>query len=159
MVKVFGLYNRPKIKGIKFDDLSLTQQQYESECNINNIVDANMKFKDPSFLTKLMLSNRSNEPIYGDFTQIHDYQSALETVKLADNMFLSLPSKIRERFHNNPQHLVDFIDSCKNNIDNYNEGIKLGLFDNSMVSAPTVSNTVVESVSASSSETSAQDIT
>lgn len=127
-VIVRSLFNRPlKNVGFTFKEPTMTQQQFAEECDLNNIVDHNFRLKDPSFLTKLQLSSGSvkQEPIYGDFTEVSDYQSALNIVNNARMQFETLPSTIRDRFSNNPQKLLEF---C-NDPNNYDEGVKLGLFN------------------------------
>lgn len=64
-------------------------------------------------------------PFYGDFTEIEDYQSALNRVKEADAAFAAMSSEIRNRFDNDPAKLFDFLD----NSDNYDEAGKLGLLE------------------------------
>lgn len=120
-------YNRVVPLGMHFEKPSMTQQQFESECNLNNIVDRNMRFKDPSFVTKLQLmhsTSESREPIYGDFTGVTDYASALNAIDNARSDFMSLPSKVREYFDNDPAKLLSFIDDSNN----YEKGVELGLF-------------------------------
>lgn len=63
-------------------------------------------------------------PEYGDFTGISDYQSALHAITEAEDRFLALEPKIRARFDNDPQLLLEFV----SNPSNRPEGIKLGLF-------------------------------
>lgn len=62
-------------------------------------------------------------PVYGDFEGISDYQSALEAVKRADEMFMEYPAELRARFNNNPQAFLDF---CGNPA-NIEDMRKLGL--------------------------------
>jgi len=63
-------------------------------------------------------------PEYGDFTGISDYQSALHAIHEAEDRFLLLDPKIRARFDNDPQMLLEFV----SNPANKPEGVKLGLF-------------------------------
>lgn len=62
-------------------------------------------------------------PMYGDFTEVTDYRSALHAVMEASDAFMELPAKIRARFNNDPQELLDF---CANDA-NINEARSLGL--------------------------------
>lgn len=105
---------------------SMTQQQYADECDLNNIVDKNMRFKDPAFLTKLQMfgSGEKVEPIYGDFSSVPDFQNALNTINTATEQFMSLPSKIRARFDNDPVKLLAFVNDDRN----YEEGLSLGIY-------------------------------
>jgi len=60
---------------------------------------------------------------YADLTEIPDLSTALQTVKQAELAFSSLPSQVRERFGNNPELMISFLQDEKNT----EEGIKLGL--------------------------------
>ena len=51
------------------------------------------------------------KPMYGDFTGVSDYQTALHSVKAAEGAFMALPADIRKKFENNPQKYIDF---CSN---------------------------------------------
>ena len=62
-------------------------------------------------------------PVSGDFTGIHDFQSAMNAVIEAQAEFDSLPAHIREEFRNDPQRLMDFVADGKNR----DKAIELGL--------------------------------
>jgi phage internal scaffolding protein len=53
-------------------------------------------------------------PEYGDFTQITDYRSALESVRMANEAFMEIPAEIRARFQNDPQQFLEFTTNEKN---------------------------------------------
>lgn len=100
--------------GLSFeDDPGLTQQHFRDECDINVIVDR--------FL-------RTGEMPQVDFTEIDvsdvgDFQDAMNIVRAAEEQFAELPSKIRERFHNDPVALMRFVGSEQNRA----EALALGL--------------------------------
>lgn len=48
-------------------------------------------------------------PFYGDFTEITDFQSALELVAEADRSFHLLPSEFRAELDNDPQRFLEWI--------------------------------------------------
>lgn len=131
---IYGYYNRPPREPMLFTEPSMTQQQFLEESDLNNIVDKNMKLKDPAFLTKLQLAGkiRTEQPIYGDFTEMGSYQEAMNLVHSVDEQFLTLPSKIRDRFNNNPVELYNFVQDPSN----YDECVSLGLFEKPVVEAP-----------------------
>lgn len=79
---------------------SRTQQQFKEECDINVILDR--------FGMTGQLPVPTVQPMEGDFTEIGDYQSALEAVRRANENFMTLPSKVRERFEQDPRKFVDF---------------------------------------------------
>jgi len=101
--------------GLHCEDASLAQQQFNEECNINNIME---KFG----LTGLIPQNPLT-PQYGDFSGIYDYHSALNAVIDANEQFGALPAQIRDRFMNDPANLIDFLE----NPENRGEAEKLGL--------------------------------
>lgn len=95
---------------LKFDpakEPSLTKQSFKDECDINVIL---KRYK----LTGLVEHVQSARGGYGDFTQVTDYQSALNAVLLAQDAFLELPATIRERFGNEPDAFVRFVDDPAN---------------------------------------------
>lgn len=63
-------------------------------------------------------------PQFGDFTGAGTYQECLQAVKDAQNEFLKLPARIRERFNHNPQEFITFCQDEKN----AEEGEKLGIW-------------------------------
>jgi len=98
---------------------SLTQQQYKDECDINNIMRKYQKTGEFNHLTR-------KEGVYGDFSDIKDYQGMLDTVLYAQKAFETLPAQVRLKFRNNPGELIDFLQDDRN----YNEAVKLGLVEN-----------------------------
>lgn len=65
----------------------------------------------------------SVEPFYGDFSQVEDYQSAMNMLVVAQRAFDQLPSDVRRRFGNDPDQLIEFL----HDPENVEEGRKLGL--------------------------------
>lgn len=96
-------------------DGTRTQQQFKEECDINVILER--------FGVTGRLPLTTLQPMSGDFTGIDDYQSALESVRAANANFLTLPSKIRDQFNQDPRAFVDF---CLNPA-NRNAVAELGL--------------------------------
>lgn len=90
-------------------------QSAKDECDVNLIV-------RKAQLSGFMPGN-GKEPLYGDFTAIPDYQTALETVIAAQEAFDALPATVRDRFFNDPGVLLNFVNDPKNEA----EAIKLGL--------------------------------
>ena len=60
---------------------------------------------------------------YGDFSEVGDYQQALDTIQRAKLQFDNLDSRVRERFKNDPAKFLEFVQD-KNNLE---EARKLGL--------------------------------
>lgn len=101
--------------GLNCKDPSLAQQQFKDECDINTIVD---RFHLSGEMPQVL-----DLPSYGDFTGIFDYQSAMNQLVTARETFMSLPAKVRSRFHNDPQEFVAFCSDAENT----DEARKLGL--------------------------------
>lgn len=62
-------------------------------------------------------------PQYGDFSNVQTYLEAATQVKQAEQEFANLPSRIRNRFNNNPVELLEFMQ----NEENFEEAVELGL--------------------------------
>lgn len=93
-----------------------TKQSFREECDINHIMARWIR-------TGVLDHLAANPPIFGNFDHGMDYQSACNQVIEADRAFDALPSSIRDRFHNDPAELIDFMDDP----DNHAESQELGL--------------------------------
>lgn len=106
---------------------TLTKQSFKEETDINHIVKMfGVTGKVPVTLI---------EPSYGDFTGVNDYHSAMNQINAANDVFMSLPAKLRAKFDHDPNALLNFL----NNEANRDEAIELGLIDGKPVAAPIVS--------------------
>jgi len=94
---------------------NLTSQEFTEDADINTIV--------RRFGLTGELPGDWKAPQTGDFTHITDFQTALNMVKATEEKFMEMPARLRERFHNNPQHLLSFLD----NDENREEAQRLGL--------------------------------
>lgn len=105
-------------------DKTMTQQQFEPETNINNIM---KRFKATG-----ELPIRSDKPIFGDFSGVVDYQTALNNVLEAQENFNALPAAVKKKFENDPETLEAFMKDPKNK----EECIALGLLKPDPVKQP-----------------------
>lgn len=96
---------------------SLTQQHFAEECDINTIVKRFGLTKDAELLKGARM------PVYGDFSGVHDYQTALNAVRQAAEDFMDLPAEVRARFGHDPQRLLEFVGDDRN----HDEARKMGL--------------------------------
>lgn len=85
---------------------SKTEQAHRQKVNINSIMS---KYN----MTGVMPSTR-HPAMYGDFTTSGDFHSAMNRIIDAQQEFASLPSKIRNRFDNDPGKLIDFLSDPAN---------------------------------------------
>jgi len=110
-------YDRTQDDGISFDpEDTFVKQYFKDECDINNILN---RFEKTGILPDLIKQN----PQYGDFSELPDYQQAIELVQKAQEQFTSLSAKIRDRFENDPAKFLEFATDPKN----IDEMVTLGL--------------------------------
>lgn len=98
---------------------SMTKQSFVDDCDINTIMrryEATGAFPDH-------MNQRAGRGQFGDFSAVADFQSALNTVIEAEAMFADLPARVRDRFGNDPEQLLRFVQDDKNR----DEAIELGL--------------------------------
>lgn len=111
--------------GLSCLDPSMTKQEFAAETDINNIV--------RNFGLTGQLPDNFRTPSYGDFSEVTDYHTALNAVRASEEAFLSLPAALRERFANDPQHLLEFVSDSNNRP----EAEKLGLINPTPPTSPT----------------------
>lgn len=98
------------------DDPSLTVQAFKDETDINKIIARVSKGADLTHVNSRVAQ-------YGDFSNVPDYQSALDLVSRAQGFFMSMSPEVRERFANDPGRMINFLKDEKN----YKEALELGL--------------------------------
>lgn len=96
-------------------DGTRTQQQFQEECDINTIV---RRFGLTGQLPEGLVV-----PMQGDFTNVVDFQSAMNMVIAAQDSFMEMPAHVRDRFSNDPQRFLDFVSDPAN----LDEARKLGI--------------------------------
>lgn len=130
MAKTLRSFYRPH-KRVVFDNLSndpvtgelvylpsMTKQEFQYECDVNNVV---KQFK-PHHMQAMLAANLASGA-YTDLPDAYDYQDALHMVRDAEERFLTMPAKVRDRFGQDPANFLAFI----NNPDNLDEARTLGL--------------------------------
>lgn len=138
--KIFSLLNPPPSPSVKFEDASLTRQEFLKDADINNIMAKYASGVVP-------LSSGARTPFFGDFSNVPDYQTSLQVVIDAQERFAQLPSQLRNRFENDPAKLLEFLAVEENRA----EAISLGLIDPPPVKVA-VDNSSSESVPAKGAE-------
>lgn len=112
-----GNMPKEKIKGlICTKEEGMTKQCFKDECDINKIMEKYIK-------TGQLPALQEKDPSYGDFTTLNDFQEAQELIIKANDQFEALPAAIRDRFQNDPEQFIAFVE----NPDNLEEMIKLGV--------------------------------
>lgn len=97
------------------EDVSLTQQQFAEQSDINTIV--------RQFGLTGQLPTDVAVPMSGDFDTVVDFQSALNIVRAGEEAFMEMPAEVRQRFGNDPGMFLAFANDDKNR----DEARKLGL--------------------------------
>lgn len=101
--------------GLKCEDKSLARQEFAEEVDINTIVHR--------FGLDGQMPENIRMPTSGDFTNIPDFQSAMNALRAAQESFDAMPARVRARFHNDPAEFVAFCDDENNRT----EAIRMGL--------------------------------
>lgn len=94
---------------------SMTKQEFAADADINTIIER--------FGIGYEMPLNTTPPQQGDFTELPDFTAAVKKVREAQEIFNSLPAKIRSRFQNEPEKYIEFF----HDPDNYDEAVKLGL--------------------------------
>jgi phage internal scaffolding protein len=89
------------------EGVSMTQQQFAEESEINNII---ARYDRTGVLDHV---NKGSQ-IYADFSKISDLTEALEQIKLAQEEFQGIPSSIREKFQNDAGQFFKFASNPDN---------------------------------------------
>jgi phage internal scaffolding protein len=82
---------------------SMTKQEFQHECDINNVI--------KSFTATGMfkhVSAAASSGAYQDLPDAYDFQEALHQVQQAREAFMTLPAKLRSRFGNDPTEFLAF---------------------------------------------------
>ena len=95
---------------------SMCDGSFEKDCDINEIV---RKFTKTGELTHLAKAQGA----YMDVSELPDIHEALNTVRIAEDAFNMMDSRLRERFGNDPRAFYDFVNDPQND----EEAVKLGL--------------------------------
>ena len=101
--------------GLVCEEPTRAQQHHKDECDINVILE---RFGKTGQLPVNAISGT-----YGDFSGVHDYHTALNTLIASQSEFEALPAAIRAKFANEPANLIEFLNDPKNK----DQAIELGL--------------------------------
>ena len=118
-----------------FPNPSMAKQSFKNDCDIHHI----LKRYDKSGVLDHVNDSKAR---YGDFVNVDDYHASLDKVMRSEELFDSLPSKVRSKFENDPGQFLDFV----GNPENRDEMIELGLM------SPDVTEEYVEAKKASKKE-------
>lgn len=94
------------------------KQEFKDECDINYIMDS---YKSVGTINGVAMK----QGVYADLSGIGDLHEIMNQVKSAEVGFMSLSSKVRKRFANDPINLIEFLKDPNNK----EEAIALGLVE------------------------------
>ena len=97
---------------------SMTQQSAKDECDINNIL---KRYEKTGILPDLIREDGA----YGDFSEVPEYQEALNIVEKAQFQFNSLDGHLRKRFDNEPAKFLEFCQNPANLEEMYTLGLAI----------------------------------
>lgn len=126
-------YNRVRPEGIEFEDTGMTKPEFKESCDINFIL---AKYHNNGILPIM-----KSPALFGDYSNALDFHQAQEIVRKAMEQFEELPSKLRDRFQNDPAQFLEFMEDGEN----HDEAVRLGLLPKPVVeSTPVVEETTPE---------------
>jgi len=102
--------------GMRFNQENRVQQHFGPSCDVNEM----RKRMSRGQTVKVVPSDGM---FYGDFTRCNDFQSAQNAICAAREAFDALDYRIRDRFNNDPNQFLRFVQDEKNR----EEAIELGL--------------------------------
>lgn len=84
-----------------------TKQSFKDECDINKVMKRFEKTGVIGHVAKV-------QGRYGDFLGYEEYHQVMSKVALVQQMFESLPAKLRKRFANDPAEFLEFAQDTAN---------------------------------------------
>ena len=81
-----------------------------------------------------VLPVQGREAFYADVSQMGDYRTALEQVRMANDAFMQLPAAVRSKFDNEPALFLDFCSDDSNRA----EMVEMGLIEDETGIPPVV---------------------
>lgn len=103
---MFGSIHPRKRVFAPHSDEVMTKQSSKKECDIHEILKQYQK-------TGIITHIQSRQAEFQDLPAAMDYQEAIEVVRAAQEGFAELPSKVRERFANDPFNLLAALNDPK----------------------------------------------
>jgi phage internal scaffolding protein len=118
---IYSSANPKKRNPTKQVGTSIVDQSKKDEANIGSIM---RRYRKTGVLFDPMTGN-FRTPQFGDFSEIPNFQEVRNLMIEADEEFLKIPARLRERFGNNVEELIAWLKD-ENNRD---EAIELGLIE------------------------------
>lgn len=109
-------------------DPGLTKQSFKDECDINNLM---AQYRATGDFTHVARTS----PQYGDYSNVEDYQTAVNIVKEANQQFLELSAEARLACDNDPNIFMEMV----SNPDKRDLCLHLGLLDEA-ITVPSITD-------------------
>lgn len=97
---------------------SMTKQEFVRETDINNVIKS---YSQTGMVNHI--NAKAAQGAYQDLPDAFDFQESLHIIKQAEEAFMTLPAKVRDRFGQDPAEFLAFL----NNPENADEARKLGI--------------------------------
>ena len=94
----------PELYGLSCEP-GLTEQSHKAECDVNSIM---AKFRQNGLVDHVL----DVAGQYGDYSGAVDFHTALNQVREATDMFMTLPSDLRKEFDNDPGAFLEWTESA-----------------------------------------------
>lgn len=112
----------PPKKGVTFVKPSLTVQAEKDNTDIKNILD---RFTRTGTFGSVVPGHTPARPMFGDFSELPDFQTIQNQYVRVSEYFDGLPSDIRYKFGNDPVKFSAWMSQKEN----YEEAVQLGLVE------------------------------
>lgn len=116
MTAIRSRYSQVASEGISFDPddprnthvdcVSQTKQEFKDDCDLNVIL---KRYRETGLIDVPV-----HEMIYGDFSNVEDFQKAQNLVSRVGEMFERLPATTRAYFANSPAEFLSFVNDQHN---------------------------------------------
>lgn len=90
---------------------SLTKKSFKRDCDINFIMKKYKQIYGEDFVKYLPSVTGGH---FGDFSEIPDYRTAIENVRMAQESFMKIPAEIRRRFNDDPAVFLEYAQNPSN---------------------------------------------
>lgn len=92
MVRIVSRYDIVPVPGVTFTQVSLTQQHFKDDCDVNLILERFMRTGE--------VPSSSGIPSFQDVSDFADYRDLQDAISDARDYFESLPARVRARYNN-----------------------------------------------------------
>lgn len=120
MPKINSLFDRPAFAGFRCVGVSLTQQSFKAEADVNTIM---ARYARTGFLVDPATAGSGRSPQYGDFSSGDDFRSVQDRLVVVKTVFAALPANVRDVLGNDPANMLDLM----SNPESRDDAIALGL--------------------------------